>query len=619
MQEKQELAPLFEPIKIGNTIIKNRLVFPSMCTGYSDEQGSNTPRIRTFYEARAAGGVGMCIIPGTIYGTPSRDRPSIDDKNIEGWSELRKLISDYGAKLFCQLHPDPDIYNKPEEYTLDQIHGLCRNYATAARNAKKAGLDGIEIHGRAREIAMFLSPFFNRRKDNYGGNLEGRSRFALEVLRAVKESAGPDLPVIFRLDIEERITGGRDLAESLVLVKLLEDAGADALHISSGNLSPLPWLNTPPEVPQGHEIPLAARVKKVVSIPVITVGHFNDLCLAASAVQKGRADLIAIGRALLADPDLPVKSLEGRNAEIRRCIRCNQGCSETAAAGVSCLQNFRTGREYLPVAEKVALKARKTVLIAGSGPAGLEAACVLAGKGHDVRIYEQKNEAGGTFLLACKPPFKDGFFEVVRYRLNQLRSLGVEINYGMKVDSELVREIGPQVMIIATGSSPEKPPFPVNGREVYTADEVLLGKKPGGKKILLIGGGKVGCEVADYLANQNYQVDIAGRGESLNKIMIERRYSFLMKRLREKGVQFINGADILEVDLPGVRLLVNDREETHSDYDSVVLATGRESNNQLGTAITSHSLSLEVFTIGDALFPRTALEAISEAAQLSTI
>jgi 2,4-dienoyl-CoA reductase-like NADH-dependent reductase (Old Yellow Enzyme family)/thioredoxin reductase len=617
MSEKRDLTPLLEPIKIGSTTLKNRIVFPAMCTNYSDDHGSLTPQLLAFIEARAAGGVGMCILPGTVYGSPGRERQAItDDSCIQGWRNLKTRLSHYNVKLICQLHPDPRLLKKPEDYTLEQIHSLIRDYTTAARRAREAGLDGVEVSGRAQEIALFLSHHYNRRQDTYGGDLEGRSRLALEILRAVKENCGPDLPIIFRLSLEERIAGGRDIAESLRLVRLLENAGADAIHASIGCPDSLPWEQGPPEVPPGNVLPLAAEVKKTVSIPVITVGRINDLSLAASAITAGWTDMVALGRALLADPELPVKSLENRQAEIRRCIACNQGCSNKSDQ-VSCLQNPGTGREYLPLERKVGPEAVKRVLIAGAGPAGLEAAYILAEKGHDVQIYEQQSEAGGTFRLACRPPFKEGFFEVIRYRLSRLSRLGVEIHYRQKVDLALIKKIVPQVLIIATGSLPEKSAFPIEGREVYTADQVLSGQLPQGHRILLVGGGKIAFEVADFISSQNYKVDIAGRGKSMTEVLNDKQQRFLINRLLDKEVRFIQEADVLGVNLPQARLVVNQREEIRGEYDAVVLATGRQPNRELSTAVQNYSPDLEIFTIGDAHLPRTALKAIHEAALLS--
>ena len=622
MSEKTDLAAVFAPVRIGKVTIKNRLVFPSMCTHYSDDKGSITPRIKEFTRFRAAGGVGMFILPGTPYGTPSRGRPAIsEERHIRDWKALKKIASAYGMSLFCQLHPSriQAGHGKtlhPEDYSIDEIRRVTQAYAEAAQRAKKAGLDGVEIHGaHGHEVAQFLSPLLNRRKDTYGGDVTGRSRFALEIVRSIKKIDGNGFPVIFRFDVEECIPGGRELAESLQVARLLEDAGADALHTTVGGMpGSQQWSSPPMEVPTGFSVHLASEVKRAVSIPVITVGRINDLSLAAQIINEGHADLVAMGRALLADPDLPGKSMEGKNDEIRRCIACNQGCHSNLTPEVFCLQNPRTGREAALIYTTVSSSYRKNVLVAGAGPAGLEAACVLSERGHRVQLYEQSSEAGGTFLLASKPPFKQGILEVIRYRMNRLRDLGVEINVNKKVDLKTIEDATPDVVIVATGSSPAYPSFSINGKEVYSADEVLSGKLPIGKRVLLLGGGMVGCEVADYLANQGYKVDVVEQSTSLASDLNEDRRTFLLERLGKNGVTFILGAKVLEVNLPWAKLAIEKRQEIYGNYDSVVFAIGRRSNNELDNALKNCSFQLKVFTIGDASSPRTALEAIHEAA-----
>lgn len=625
MSEAKDLAAVFTAVKIGKKTIKNRLVFPSMCTFYSDDRGSITPRIREFVRSRAHGGVGMFILPGTPYGSPSRGRPAISGGDyIAEWRNLREMASSYGMSLFCQLHPSRIQAGRgkktllPEDYTIDEIQSITRAYAEGSHRAQKAGLDGVEIHGaHAHEIAQFLSPVYNHRKDGYGGDLEGRSRFALEVIRSIKQAAGDDFPVIFRFSAEEYIPGGRELAESIKLAHMLVDAGADALHISVGIPDSEQWISPPMEVSPGFSVHLASEVKRAVPVPVIAVGRINDLFLASQIIKEDHADLVAMGRALLADPNLPRKSREGKTDAIRRCIACNQGCRLNLKDEVLCLQNPRAGRETMLNYSPVAPGDKKAVLIAGAGPAGLEAACVLSERGHHVKVYEQRGEPGGTFLLASKPPFKEGILEVIRYRLNRLRKLGIEINTNKKVDLKTIEDVAPDVVIVATGSSPAYPSFPMKGKEIYSADEVLSGTLPTGSRILVLGGGMVGCEVADYLAHRGYEIDIVERLTSAASDLTNTRRVFLLERLKENGVGFMLGATPMEVNLPWARVAFNDHEEVVNRYDSVVYAVGRKANGELEVIVKKCSLPVKVFTVGDASSPRTALEAIHEAALLA--
>ena len=625
--EEKAIEAVFSPVNIGKATIKNRLVFPSMCMFYSDEKGSITERITEFLSARAQGGVGMFILPGTPYGKPSKGRPAIsEDEYIRQWKDLNTVASTYGMSLFCQLHPSKIQAGrgketlKPEDYPVEEIQKIIRAYAEGALRAKNAGLDGVEIHAaHAHEVAQFLSPFYNRRTDRYGGDLTGRSRFGREIILAIKRLAGRDFPVIFRFGVEEYIPGGRELAESIALARILEDAGADALHTDVGTPLSEQWICPSMDVDPGFSVHLTAQIKNAVSIPVIAVGRINDLVLASHIITEGHADLVTMGRALLADPDLPVKSKEGRSDDIRRCIACNQGCRGGLAKeeGVYCLQNPRTGREGTLHDGPVSIGDRKTVLIAGAGPAGLEAACGLSERGHRVKLYEQRGQAGGAFLLASKAPYKSAVYEVIRYRMNCLKKLGVHIEFNQPVDSALIEAVAPDIVIEATGSIPVYPTFPITGKAVYSPDDVISGTQPDGTRVLVLGGGIVGCEVADYLADKGYQVDVIEQLESVATGYHKSRRYYLLERLKKHSVEFILGATVLEVNLPMVKYAIDGREEIHGEYDSVIYATGRRSHTDLSNSLRKRSYTGKIYTIGDAASPRTALEAIHEAALLA--
>ncbi len=622
----KDLAVLFTPIKIGAAVIKNRFVFPAMCTHYSDDKGSMTPRIQEFIRTRAQGGVGLIILPGTPYGPGSKGRPAIsDDSHISSWQNIKKIVSEQGASLFCQLHPSK-IYDAggkriemPEEFTVEQIGKLIQLYAEGAARARKAGLDGVEIPASHKhEIAKFLSPFYNRRTDGYGGDLEGRSRYAREMIRAIKKAAGSDFPVIFRLSVAELVTGGREVAESAQLARLLEEAGADAIHADIGSPGASQWVTAPMEVMPGFTIHLVSQIKRAVSIPVIAVGRINDPCLAARIVNEGSADLVTMGRALLVDPDLPRKAQEGKLNLIRPCIACDQGCrAADVKQGIFCLQNPLAGREGTLHFSPVSPGNRKKILIVGAGPAGLEAACILSERGHDVKVYEQESQAGGKLTLAARPPHKETMLEVIRYRLNRLQRAGVEVNLNSPVDLKTVETVKPDVVIIATGSSPTLPDFPLQGKAIYSADEILSGELPAGSRILVLGGGMVGCEIADYLAEKGLQVDIVEQLPDLAGTLNKPRRHFLLERLKKNNVGITLGAKIVEVNLPKVTLDIEDRRSVRGDYDAVVYALGRKPDTELKTRIAECFPSLKLFAVGDAQSPRTALEAINEAALIS--
>ena len=635
------MMKLFQPVNIGKMELKNRLVVPPMGSGFSAPDGTVTDRLIEYHEARARGGFGLIIVEVTAIDPLGKGSPIQlgiwDDKFMRGLRRLVDRIHAAGAKIAIQLHhagretfsfslggqqavapspfPDPIIREVPRELTVEEIKSLVEAYAQGARRAKESGFDAVELHGaHGYLIAQFMSAYANKRTDEYGGDLEGFLRFPLDIVHRARELVGPDYPILFRISGDEAVPEGRTIDESVVVAKRLVEAGVDALHVSVGVYESSYLTSAPPAMEPGFNAAAAATIKQAVSVPVIVVGRVVTPAVAEDIISSGKADLVAIGRASLADPEFAVKAAEGRDEDIVKCLSCNEGCIDALMSKppITCTQNPALGREVEYASAGTANV--KKVVVAGGGPAGLEAARTAALWGHRVTLYEKRDSLGGQALLAAMPPTKEVWLEVVRSRMKDLQRLGVEIRLGSELTPQLVKELSPDVLIVATGSAPLLPDIPGTERDnVVTAQDVLTGALVG-PRVVVIGGGLVGCETADYLAQLGKDVTIVEMlRHTAQDISPGARY-FLRRRLRERNVKMLTSTPVKAITDVGVVVSSDGEERTLEPVDTVVLATGARSVNDLEAV---KELVPEVYVIGDAASPGKMLQAVQQAAEVA--
>ncbi|MBA7661485.1 NADH oxidase [subsurface metagenome] len=469
---------LWEPFRIGRMELKNRVVMPPMVTRYAADDGFVTERTRDYYGARARGGAGLIIVEATYVhrqGWAFPDQLGIsDDKFVTGMSELVDVVHKHGAKIGIQIHhggrqtkealgglqpvaPSPLPMaggEMPREMTVEEIAETVAYFAEAAIRAQKAGFDGVELHAaHGYLIDQFLSPTSNKRDDEYGGDLHRRARFLLEIIAAVKEAVGDDYPVWCRMDGKEYGVEGITLKDAQQTARLAEDAGLAAIHVSAWGPESPTNRTTPTFTPVVIE-DLAEGIKKVVSIPVIAVGRITPED-AERLLKEGKADLIAIGKAMLADAEWSNKVASGKTEDITPCIICN-GCRDDLrnpmVVGIRCSANAALGREK--ESEIVPAAKPKKVLVVGGGPAGMEAARVAALRGHQVTLWEEESRLGGQLVQAAIPPHKDRIAPLYKYLEAQLQKLGVKVQPGKEATATAVAEFNPDAVVVATGVKP---------------------------------------------------------------------------------------------------------------------------------------------------------------------
>ncbi len=619
------MEKLLTPIALGNVTVKNRVVLPSMCVHFCDSEGYINDCMLDYIRCRAAGGIGLIIVGGSPHGKCGAGRPALsDDKFIPGWKKLADTVHQYGATLFCQLHPAKfqagrgHAIESPSDYSEEDIAELVESYARGALRCKQAGVDGVDIHGaHAHEIALFLSPLYNKRTDRYGKDYAGRALFPIQIVQAIKKVCGKDFPVSFCISGSEMVEGGREIEETVKIAVLLEKAGADVIHVSAGMPESGGYISAPMDVEDCFNVENAAKVRAAVSIPVMAVNRIVDIAEATEIVDSGKADMVAMGRAHLADPDLVNKYLGINPLPVRRCVGCNQGCRDSKVRKkIICMQNPLLGREHelkmVPATEE---NKKAKIIIAGAGPAGLEMACDLATRGFMPLVYEKSDKAGGLINLASIPPHKQNMNSITKYRVEYLKMLGIPIHYGKEVTMELLEVEKPDVLVVATGSEPVIPPVPgIGGQNVFNCDQVMSGIEIPGKRIAVMGGGLIGCETADYLAAQGKEVVVIDMISKIAANLNSSRRNFMLKRMSQMPIDYKLESKVEEIRLPEVVISNVEGVQTLTGFDALVVAVGRKPVNDLQAA-ADRLPNTQVVVLGDAKEVGLALNAIYHAAE----
>ena len=626
---------LFTPHKIGKMQVPNRLVVPAMVSNFSTIDGFATERYIAYHEAKAKGGWGLIITEDYAVAPTAKGYRFIgglyDDEHVESHRALTERIHKYPTKIVAQIYhagrqtnvgkagvqpvapsaiPCPWCRDLPRELTIPEIKEIISLFGDTALRVKKAGFDGVEIHGaHGYLIAEFMSTYTNKRTDEYGGCLQNRLRFPREVIEDVHAKVGPDFPVLFRISADEVRPGGREISETRVIARSLESWGVDALHVSSGVYGNH-GIVSPMVIPHAWTVGFAEEVKKIVKIPVITVNRVNDPQMADMVLEMGKADFVAMGRGSLADPDLPNKAKAGDFSSIRYCIGCMEGCTGKAGrddAPICCAVNPTLGHEFETCLDKAPVA--KKVLIAGGGPAGMEAARAAGLKGHTVRLYEKRNFLGGQFKSAAYPPFKGELATLTAWQINELKKLpNVKIHLETELTPEMIKAEEPDVVIVATGATPLIPNIPgINRPNVFTAEDVLLGLVPTGNNVFIAGGGSVGVETAAHISLQLKQVTVADMLPVLCADEPEDsiRLAFLSV-LNQNGVTQLTGSKVVEICENGV-LLEKHGTTTLYPCDTVVLAFGYRKNDGLAEKLSG--LAEKVVVVGDATGSGQVMEA----------
>lgn len=655
---------LLEPGRIGKMELKNRMIMPGMGTNLAAKDGTVSDVIVNYYARRANGGVGLIItevccpeplgrvIPGEIEIT--------DMSFMPGLSRVPHAAHSGGAKVCLQLAHGGCFASEgvtgqqpvspsgigtfqlpndtPRAMSIEEIKELIEKYARAAQRARQCGFDAVELHGAHGYMPLqFLSAYTNRRTDEYGGSLENRARFALETIRAMKELAGEDFPLIYRLSAEEDVPNGVTIEEACTFAKWAQEAGADAIHVSAGTwdsrlhkynavmagqesaegkklsqgVATSMWV-PPNYTPRGSLKHLAAEVKKHVTVPVIAVCSIPPE-MAEEILEKNEADFVAMGRQTIADPDYPNKIATGKAETIRRCLRCNECLGEVMASrGISCAVNAEAGKEFEDYVRVRPAPKKKKVAIVGSGPAGLQAALTARERGHEVTLFEKEGRLGGALYYVSLPEFKVDYKDYTKYLIDAVKECGARIKLNTEANADLLLAGGFETIIVAPGASTCVPKIP-GSEDPAIADPLLVldGATPEGEEVIVCGAGLVGCEVAMSLAELGKKVTmIEMLPEPAMELAIYTKW-VLNAKLAELGITVKVNHQITEMTGRKVRCLVEGKEAEYSG-DAVVCALGLKPRRELLEDLRAKGKDVEIIPVGDVNHPRKIMQAVHE-------
>ena len=606
---------MFQPIEIGNMTVKNRFVVPPMGNNFANTDGTMSEQSVAYYAARAKGGFGLVTIEATVVHPDAKGGPRkpclYDNSTIDSFKKIIDACHAEGAKVSIQLQnagPEGNAKNAgapikaatsikaqcgrdiPETLTTEEIYVLVDGYGDAAERALKAGADAVEVHmAHGYLVNSFMSPRTNKRVDEFGGCFENRMRFSRLIIEKIREKVGDKLAVLARINSSDEVLGGLDVHDSAAIAAYLEDCGVDALHVSRAVHIKDEYMWAPTTIHGGFSAELVSEIKRAVNIPVITVGRFTETQYAELLVREGRADLVAFGRQSLADPEMPNKAKEERLEDMIPCIACLQGCVPNMYQGkpLRCLTNPCLGHECEGIKKA---EVTKKVMVIGGGVGGLCAAFIAAERGHDVTLYE----ASDAYIHRCE---KDG----------------VKIVMNKEVTIDFIKGENPDAVIVATGSKTLVLPIEgIDNEAIIYGSDILDGKRMPGKKVLIVGGGMVGCEIASFLGEQEHDVTVIEFRDQVGADVIKEHKLYLMKDFEEYKIGQITGAKVCRFYEDGVEYETADGEKHETrGYDTVVLSMGYRNYNPFADRL--EELGKETYVVGDAIRARRALDATAEA------
>lgn len=631
---------MFSPINIGTVTVPNRFVVPPMGNNFANTDGSMSERSAAYYEARAKGGFGLITIESTVVYKQAKGGPRkpclFSDEVVPSFKRVADACHAYGAKVSIQLqHAGPEGNSKltgyplkaasaiapsagreiPEAMPTEEVYRLIECYGDAARRAQLAGIDMVEVHcAHGYLVSTFISARTNKRTDEFGGCFENLMRLPRLIIENIRKKTGGNMPILCRINARDEGDGGVDVHDAAAIAAYLEQVcGVDAIHVTRSIHIHDEFMWAPNITHGGFNAELGAEIKRAVSVPVFLVGRFTEPQYAELLVKQGRADLIAFGRQSIADPELPNKARNGQLEKLTPCIACLLGCVPNMLQGrpITCAMNPCAGRE----AELKPAEVRKNVVVIGGGPGGMYAARLCALRGHSVTLLEKDAELGGHFLVASYPPGKGEISGAIRSFIVNCREAGVDIRTGTEATPELVASLKPDAIIIATGSVPLRLPIPgLDSCGCSTAEDVLTGKADTGKRVLVVGGGMVGCECVEFLTEREHIVDMVEMKPVIGEDIVPEARKYIMANLEKHKVTQRVNARVKQFYADGVDFTdtVTGEDAAMRGYDSVVLAMGYRSNNTLEEQLKD--LAPQVIVIGEARqAPGNSMEATGDA------